>query len=126
VGYLAELSICSERLEMFSFPESSRMAGFGHEAAEAEVVDPATAARNARYGLVLFVLYFAFYALFVVLNAFLPSAMSISVGGINLAVAYGMGLIVAALVLALIYCWLCRGGVETNSAGREAASGVGQ
>lgn len=83
------------------------MAGFDHVAAEAEAADPATAARNARYGLILFTLYFAFYAVFVVLNAFAPDAMSVSIGGINLAVIYGMGLIIAALVLALIYCWLC-------------------
>lgn len=101
------------------------MAGFDHVATEAEVVDPATAARNARYGLALFALYFAFYALFVVLNAFLPNAMSVAFGGINLAVAYGMGLIIAALVLALIYCWLCRGRAVSHSAGRETASGVG-
>lgn len=102
------------------------MAGFGHEAAAAEVVDPVIAARNARYGLVLFALYFSFYAVFVVLNAFQPQAMAMNLMGINLAVVYGMGLIVAAFVLALLYCWLCRGRVETNSAGREAASGVGQ
>lgn len=102
------------------------MAGFGHEATEAEVVDPAAAARNARYGLVLFALYFAFYALFVVLNAFLPSAMSASVGGINLAVTYGMSLIIAALALALVYCWLCRGRAQAVPTGRETASGVGQ
>ncbi len=83
------------------------MAGFDHVAAEAEAADPATAARNARYGLILFTLYFAFYAVFVGLNAFAPDAMSVNVGGINLAVVYGMGLIGAALVLALIYCWLC-------------------
>jgi hypothetical protein len=28
--------------------------------------------------------------------------------GINLAVVYGMGLIVAAFLLALVYGWLCR------------------
>ncbi len=102
------------------------MAGFGHEVAEAEIVDPATAARNARYGLVLFALYFAFYAVFVGLNAFLPSAMSVNVGGINLAIVYGMGLIAAALVLALVYCWLCRGRAEADAAGRESANEVGR
>lgn len=95
------------------------MAGFGHEAAAAEVVDSATAARNARYGLVLFALYFAFYAAFVVLNAFQPQAIAANVLGINLAVIYGMGLIIAALVLALVYCWLCRGRVNpTNGGGK--------
>lgn len=103
------------------------MAGFGHEAAEAEAADPATAARNARYGLVLFALYFTFYAVFVGLNAFKPDAMSVSLGGINLAVIYGMGLIIAALVLALIYCWLCRHPVGATGAAHETVNGgVGQ
>lgn len=84
------------------------MAGFGHEAAATEVVDPVIAARNARYGLILFCLYFAFYATFVGLNAFYPTAMEYNIGGVNLAIVYGFGLIVLALVLALIYCWLCR------------------
>jgi uncharacterized membrane protein (DUF485 family) len=30
------------------------------------------------------------------------------VAGVNLAIVYGMGLIAAALVLALVYAWLCR------------------
>ena len=95
------------------------MAGFGHEAAAAEDVDPAIAARNARYGLVLFALYFAFYAAFVVLNAFQPQAMAANLLGINLAVNYGMGLIIAALVLALLYCWLCRARITpTNGGGK--------
>lgn len=97
------------------------MAGFGHEAAAAEVVDPAIAARNARYGLILFVLYFAFYAAFVGLNAFAPAAMEVNIGGVNLAVVYGFGLIVAALVLALIYCWLCR---ATTTTAKTQAGGA--
>lgn len=94
------------------------MAGFDHAAAEAEAADPATAARNARYGLVLFVLYFVCYAVFVGLNAFQPDVMSRNVAGTNLAVVYGMGLILAALVLALIYCWLCHAPVVSNRAAR--------
>ncbi len=97
------------------------MAGFDHVAAEAEAADPATAARNARYGLILFTLYFAFYAVFVGLNAFQPDTMARNIGGVNLAVVYGMGLIGAAFVLALIYCWLCRSPVT----GSETRSGEG-
>ncbi len=85
------------------------MAGFDHgPAAPSEPDDPAVSARNARYGLVLFTVYFAFYAAFVALNAFWPDVMSLPVGGVNLAVSYGLGLIVAAIVLALVYSWLCR------------------
>jgi uncharacterized membrane protein (DUF485 family) len=66
-------------------------------------------ARNARYGLVLFVIYVLFYAAFVWLSAFRPAVMARPfVGGVNLAVCYGFGLIIAAFVLAIIYMLLCR------------------
>ena len=42
------------------------------------------------------------------------------VAGINLAILYGFGLIVAALVLALLYGWLCRAG-DDSAAGDSAA-----
>lgn len=64
--------------------------------------------RRARYGLVLFATYLVLYGAFVLLNAFAPAVMSTLVGGVNVAVIYGFALIVAALVLALIYDWLCR------------------
>jgi uncharacterized membrane protein (DUF485 family) len=67
--------------------------------------------RNARIGLVLFAIYLVFYGGFVLLNAFSPATMeSMPIAGINLAIVYGFGLIVAAFVLALLYGVLCRGG----------------
>lgn len=93
------------------------MAGFDQGPnTPSEPDDPAVSARNARYGLALFAVYFAFYAAFVAINAFWPDVMSIPVGGVNLAVSYGLGLIAAAIVLALVYSWLCR-----RSAMRQAA-----
>lgn len=84
------------------------MAGFDHgPATPSEPDDPAVSARNARYGLVLFVVYFAIYAAFVAINAFWPDVMSQQVAGVNLSVSYGLGLIIAAIVLALVYSWLC-------------------
>ena len=35
--------------------------------------------------------------------------------GINLAVVYGLGLIAAAFILALLYVWLCRGKSEPEA-----------
>ncbi len=94
------------------------MAGFDHgPAAPSEPDDPATSSRNARYGLILFVIYFTFYAVFVAINAFWPDVMSRPVGGVNLAVSYGLVLIVAALVLALVYSWLCRAPVKSGTEG---------
>lgn len=100
------------------------MAGFGHGAAmPAEAEDPAVARRNARNGLWLFAIYFAIYAGFVGLNAFVPTSMTTNLAGINLAVWYGLGLIVAAFGLALVYMVQCRQPVaKPPTSGTEAAS----
>ena len=66
-------------------------------------------ARNARYGLALFVIYVLFYAAFVWLSAFRPAVMARPfVGGVNLAVCYGFALIITAFVLAIVYMLICR------------------
>jgi uncharacterized membrane protein (DUF485 family) len=69
-----------------------------------------TSARNARYGLWLFGVYVVLYGGFMALSAFRPQAMRqpvAALGGVNLAIVYGFGLIVAALVLALVYMLFC-------------------
>ena len=64
---------------------------------------------NARIGLVLFFVYLALYGGFIYLSAFKREVMARpSVGGVNLAVVYGFGLIIAAFVLAVVYMFLCR------------------
>ena len=66
-------------------------------------------ARNARYGMRLFLVYLLFYAGFVLLNAFRPEVMDlVPAAGVNLAIWYGFALIFLALALALVYGWLCR------------------
>jgi len=65
--------------------------------------------RNARIGLILFVVYLAFYSGFVLLAAFSPATMARTPwAGVNLAIWYGFALIAAALILALVYGYLCR------------------
>jgi hypothetical protein len=57
---------------------------------------------------VLFFIYLAFYAGFMGLAAFAPQSMGRPVlGGVNLAITYGMGLIVGALVVAALYMAAC-------------------
>jgi uncharacterized membrane protein (DUF485 family) len=69
---------------------------------------PEVSAANARAGLVLFFIYLAFYAGFMALAAFAPQSMGQPVlGGVNLAITYGMALIVGAFVIAAIYMVLC-------------------
>ena len=61
-----------------------------------------------RVGVYMFALYSMVYAGFVVINIVKPVLMEkIIFSGLNLAVVYGFGLIVFALVLALIYNAMC-------------------
>ena len=73
---------------------------------------------NARLGLVLFFIYVILYGGFVFLNAFAAETMEATpLAGVNLAILYGFGLILAALVLALIYGWMAKS--EEAPANRE-------
>ena len=70
---------------------------------------PETVSRNARNGLILFLVYVLLYGGFVLLNTFNPERMQQPfLAGVNLAIVYGMGLIAAALILALVYMVLCK------------------
>ncbi len=75
---------------------------------------------NARIGLVLFGVYLILYGGFVAINALSPQTMEMTpLAGVNLAILYGFGLIIAALILALIYGWICRGD-DTEANGKES------
>ncbi len=64
---------------------------------------------NTRLGLILFGIYLVFYLGFVFINAFAADLMETStLAGLNLAIVYGFGLIVAAFLLALVYGVMCR------------------
>jgi hypothetical protein len=85
---------------------------------------PDVVSRTARRGLMLFLIYFALYAGFLLLNIFKPSAMQdaiiplgysdgkvtwyLNLHGLNLALVYGLFLIVAAIVMAFWYMRLTR------------------
>ncbi len=89
------------------------MPGFDYGSREPFQDDPKQlSTRNARYGRVLFICYALLYAGFMVLNAFYPNLMQVVLlGGINLAVLYGLLLIATAFLLALFYDWLCSSSV---------------
>jgi uncharacterized membrane protein (DUF485 family) len=64
---------------------------------------------HASLRLWLFALYLVLYIGFMLLTAFRPDLMAVTpLAGVNLAVAYGLLLIVAALGLALLYMWRSR------------------
>ncbi len=85
------------------------MVGLDHGPNQAAPEDSALTSRRSRYGLALFAVYLLLYGGFVLLNAFAPEKMELTpLFGVNLAILYGMLLIAAAFVLALVYGWLCR------------------
>ncbi|MBL8850423.1 MAG: DUF485 domain-containing protein [Planctomycetaceae bacterium] len=66
-------------------------------------------AQRTKLGLVLFSVYLVLYGGFVLVNAFAPQQMEATpLFGINLAILYGVTLILAAFALAMLYGWLCR------------------
>ncbi len=70
--------------------------------------EDAAAPYKTRIGLILFAIYGSFYAGFVAINAISPQAMGqIVFEGLNLAVVYGFGLIILAIVMGLIYHVMC-------------------
>ena len=66
-------------------------------------MSPTTTHHNP-FGLFLFVIYLLLYGGFVLINAFAPELMEATpIAGVNLAILYGFGLILAAFAMALLY-----------------------
>lgn len=64
--------------------------------------------KKSRLGVWLFFVYTAVYGIFVAIGVVNYEAMSILVyKNQNLAVMYGFGLIIFAIILGLIYNWIC-------------------
>jgi uncharacterized membrane protein (DUF485 family) len=94
-----------------------------HEPAAPVEKDPA-ASFKMRLGVWMFALYFLVYAGFVAINLFQPLLMEKTVLlGLNLATVYGMGLIIVALIQALIYDAICRSREQTMASGARQGRG---
>lgn len=64
---------------------------------------------NARMGLVLFTFYLVAYIGFVYMSANSQDVLKQpSLGGVNVAVLYGFGLIIGAFITSIIYMLLCK------------------
>lgn len=75
--------------------------------------------KKAKLGIIFFFIYFFFYASFVAIGVLNYELMAIEVfKGINLAIFYGMGLIIFAVLLGILYNYLCTR-YEDKMNGRE-------
>jgi uncharacterized membrane protein (DUF485 family) len=89
-----------------------------HEPA-AQCGPDASAEYKQRIGVWMFLLYAAIYAAFVAINLLKPLWMEKTVFlGLNLAVVFGFGLIVFALIQALIYNYMCSTHEADNKGGK--------
>ncbi len=78
----------------------------GHQQSAAE---QAYERRKSAIGIRMTILYSIIYAGFVALSVFRPQWTGVrALIGLNLAVTYGLGLIVVAIIFALVYNHLCR------------------
>jgi uncharacterized membrane protein (DUF485 family) len=81
-----------------------------------ELTDTVAERANRRLGLILFFLYFSLYVGFVGIIFYDYKLMGRPVvAGLNLAIVYGFGLIIAAFVLALVYLLGCKREVQATS-----------
>lgn len=74
----------------------------------AKLEDDKAAPRKSKLGLKLFFVYGAIYLGFVIIGVFKPELMGIRVAwGLNLAIFYGFGLIIIAIVMGFLYHLAC-------------------
>ncbi len=76
--------------------------------------------RKSRLGLILFLVYGIIYAGFVILGLFFTDSLGLIVfSGLNLAVVYGFGLILLAIVMGFVYSLVCTHMEEQMNGRRE-------
>lgn len=67
---------------------------------------------KTRIGIWMFMLYAIIYLGFILINTLNPSLMASDIGDLNLAIVYGFGLILFALMLAFVYNAICTAAEE--------------
>jgi uncharacterized membrane protein (DUF485 family) len=72
---------------------------------------------KTRLGVIMFLVYAVVYASFITINVAFPSWMRADVGSLNVAIVFGFGLILLAIVLAFVYNHLCT--LAERKAGKE-------
>jgi uncharacterized membrane protein (DUF485 family) len=82
--------------------------------------DAKTSRLKSRIGIWMFAAYSIIYAAFIIINVIDPKLMGLDIGNLNLAIVYGFGLIVIALILALVYNAICNS-IEKKASANENA-----
>lgn len=80
---------------------------------------------KTKLGLVMIAIYTVVYFAFIIIAVTNPQIMAQDVGSLTLAIAYGFGIIILAIIMALIYNFACsrrekNGGESGDTKGGEA------
>ncbi len=79
-----------------------------HEHANQETGPDKAAEKKSKLGVKLFLFYTLIYFGFVIIGVFYPDLMgTYIIGGQNLAIVYGFGLIILAIIMGFLYNWMC-------------------
>jgi len=62
---------------------------------------------KTKLGIIMFAIYTPIYLAFILISVISPSFMAKDVGGLNVAIVYGFGIIVLAIIQAIIYNNIC-------------------
>jgi len=62
---------------------------------------------KTKVGLIMFAIYAPIYFIFILISIISPRSLATDVGPLNLAIVYGFGLIIVAIIQALIYNAIC-------------------
>jgi len=74
----------------------------------AELGEDKASPRKAKLGIILFLIYASLYAIFVLIGLLYTDLLSMKVMfGLNLAVTYGIGLILLAMIMGFFYSLVC-------------------
>ena len=78
---------------------------------------------KTRIGIWMFTMYALIYLGFILICTLNPALMASDIGGSNLAIIYGFGLIIFALMLAFMYNAICTAAEEELNGGADADAG---
>jgi uncharacterized membrane protein (DUF485 family) len=62
---------------------------------------------KTKLGLIMISIYTPIYLAFMLLCVFSPKTMGMDIGSLNLSIVFGFGLIILAIIQALIYNYIC-------------------
>ncbi|MDW7656859.1 MAG: DUF485 domain-containing protein [Bacillota bacterium] len=79
---------------------------------------------KSRLGVIMFLIYALVYSSFIFVNVVFPQWMKKDVGSLNVAIVFGVGLIVFAIILAFIYNHLCTLAERKSDRENKAAGGL--